>query len=435
MITVAQGTAPPADLAPARVRWTWNTGVLLLTVTISFVFYGMALDNPFWHGEDFEVLRTVQELDADPALLLRHDAMERHHPVPLALFLLEYRLFGTDPAGWYATNLLLHGINAFLVYWLVTALFHDRRIAVLAGVLFALGVGSYGKAVLFTAAAENLLITTLYLLILNLYIRNDLYGGGRMLSLRYALVAVLFLLVSFARPTTFALVGGLLAYKFFYRGERGSQRKILEPHLLVLVLGAAAFSIVRQLTGVVDFTWVVAGRNPWDFVTNFVSNMINYLIHMFFPIHVSQLVERGHPVVQAVYAMAPVLRVLIGWAIVSYAVFGFVFGNRTIRFFLSWTLISVLPYCVIQFPADWLNIRYLYQVSVGFVFIMAAGTALSMDLLHRRRWRRMLPLLVPALFVVLSAYITLKLDAKYERLGNEPGVRIQLEELRESDPR
>jgi len=433
--TTTDPTLLPADLAPTRVRWSWNIAVLLMTIALSFAFYGIALDNPFWHAEDFEVVRTARTIDADPSVLLRNDVVERHHPVPLGLFWLEYRLFGAEPVGWYATNLLLHGINAFLVYWLVTALLYDRRIAILAGVLFAVGVGSYGKAVLFVAGAENLLITTLYLLILNLYIRNDLFGGGRMFSPRYLAVLLLFLLVSFARPTTFALVGGLLAYKFFFRGERGSDRKILEPHLLVLVLGAVAFSIVRQLTGVVDFTWTAAGQGPLEFAGNFVRNMINYLIHMFFPIHVSQLVERGHPLVQLVYAVAPVLRVLIGWAIISYSIFGFVFGNRTIRFFLAWTLISVLPYCAIQFPDDWLNIRYLYQVSVGFVFIVASGTVLSMDLLHRRRWRSLLPLLVPALFVVLSGFITHKLDTKYEIEGARTEARIQAEALDEDLPR
>jgi len=417
----------PADLAPARVRWTWNLVMLVGTIALSFGFYSMALDNDFWHAEDFRVIETARTLDADPSLIFDTNAFERHHPVPLALFFAEYRLFGTDARGWYATNLLLHGINAFLVYWLVTALLWDRRIAILAGVLFAVGVGSYGKAVLFVAGGENLLIATLYLLILNLYIRNDLFGDGRMLSLRYAAVLTLFLLVSFARPTAFALVGGLLAYKVFYRGERGDQRRILEPHLLVLVLGAAAFTIVRQITGVADLGWVAAGDGIIDFSLNFGKNLINYLVHMFFPIHVSRLVESSHPVVQFVYAMSPVLRVLIGWAVISYTVFGFVFGNKTIRFFLAWTLISVLPYCVIEFPADWLNIRYLYLVSVGFVFIMASGVVLSTDLLHRRPKRRWIPLIVPLAFIVLSGYITNRLDAKYEVYGQEATERIQVD--------
>lgn len=383
-------------------------------LALSIAFYYPVLDNDFWHDEDFEVIQRVQQISHDPARLLNPDITGRHHPVPLALFYWEYSQFGLNARGWYFTNLVLHAFNAWLVFWLVIALLPDRRIALLSGVLFALGVGSYGKAILFAAGSENLLIASLYLLVLNLYIRNDLYGEGKLLSFRYLSVLLLFVLVSLAKPTTFSLLGGIMAYKVFYRGERGKGRTLFEPHLTILLLTALAFYITRQTTGMVDFHIDMAGDNPFDFLAEVVRNLIAYLIHMFFPIHISRLVEASHPMVKATYSVAPLIRILVGLSVISYSLFAFVFGNRTLRFFLAWTFISVLPYCVIQFPADWLNIRYLYQVSIGFVFIMAAGTVLSIDLLHRRRWRRFLPLLVPLVFVLLSSYITAKLDTKYE---------------------
>ncbi|RKZ09581.1 hypothetical protein DRQ32_07990, partial [bacterium] len=307
----------------------------------------------------------------------------------------------------------------------------DRRVGILAALLFAMGVGSYGKAVLFIAGAENLLTTTLYLLILNLYIRNDLYGAGRIVSVRYLLVLLLFLAVSFARPTAFALLLGLIAYKVFFRSERGKRRRVFDAQLLILVVGAVAFWVARKSWGMTELALESAGRNPWDFTVNFLNNMLDYLVHMFFPMHMSKLAEASNPVVQFFYAATPVLRFLLGWGVISYGLFGFVFGNRPIRFFLAWTVISVLPYCVVQFPEDWLNIRYLYQVSIGFVFVLASGTVYSTDLLHRTRWQRWLPLIVPLFFILMSAYITLKLDTKYERDARSPEARTQLERLRE----
>jgi hypothetical protein len=404
--------------------------MLLLLVVLSLAFYSQTLDNPFWHAEDFRMLETAQRLSGNPSELLQPNVAERHHPVPLALFLAEYTLFGLQPQGYYLTNLLLHAFNAFLVYWMVALLLPDRRIAVLSGVLFVFGVGSYGKAVMFVAGAENLLITLVYLLILNLYIRNDLWQQGRILTWRYAAVLFLFLFASFAKPTAFSLVGVLLAYKIFFRGERGSGRKMFEPNLVILVGGAALFWLIREMTGVVDFGLIMAGRNPVEFVVGFVRNMIMYLVHLFFPIHMSRLVEASNPVVRAVYAIAPVVRFVIGLSIISYGLFGFVFGNRTIRFFLTWTLISVLPYCAIWTPHDWMNIRYLYQVSIGFTVLMASGTVLSMDLLHRRRYRKYLPMIVPALFIMLSAYITSELDEKYESEGPSEPTQEILEDLR-----
>lgn len=414
--------------APYRIRT--NLLMFLLILAVSFAFYGVCLNNSFWHPEDFQVLRSAQELASDPAQVMHHTAMSRFQPLPLGLFLMEYRAFGLHPAGWYAVNLVIHSINAWLVFWLVSAFGIDRRIGVLSALLFAVGVGSYGKAVLFIAGAENLLTTTLYLLILNLYIRNDRFGGGKIRTFRYFMVLLLCLAVSLARPTAFALLLGLISYKVFFRTERGHQRRVFDLQLMILVVGAVGFWVVRRRWGLADISVVAAGENPWEFIVNFFRNLIDYLVHMFFPMHMSRLVETSNPLVQFFYAVTPVVRFLIGWCVISYGVFGFVFGNRPIRFFLAWTLISVLPYCVVQFPEDWLNIRYLYQVSIGFVFVLASGTVYSTDLLHRTRWQRWLPLLAPMLFVVMSAYITLRLDAKYESDARTEAVRTQLEQLR-----
>jgi hypothetical protein len=403
--------------------------ILLALVALSLMFYAQTINNPFWDAEDFNFLEKAMQIGHQGVSPWSSQFFERHHPVPLLLFWLEYEAFALKPAGYYVVNLVLNGLNAFLVYWLVTVLIPDRRIALLSGALFAVGVGSYGKAVMNVAGVENLLITALYLLILNLYIRNDLQERGRILTWRYALVLLLFLTASFAKPTAFSLVGCLLAYKFFFRGERGRERRVLEPNLLILVVGAVVFWVVRELAGMVDLTHTLAGTRPLDFMVNVVKNMGNYLIHMFFPIHASRLVNTANPVVQAIYKAAPVLRWVIGLGVVSYSLFGFVFGNRTLRFFLVWTLITLIPYSVLSFPADWANIGYLYSVAIGFVFIMAAGTVLSIDLLHRRRWRRLVPLVFPALFVLLSGYITDKLDTKYEADGQSAGAHESLQRL------
>jgi hypothetical protein len=406
-----------------------QAAILLALIALSFGFYARILDNPFWDPEDFNFLRTAVAASQDLSRLASPEATERFHPLPLWFFHLEYRLFGLEPAGYYAVNLLVHAANAFLVHLLVLVLLGDRRIAATAAVLFATGVGSYGKAIMFVAGVENLLITLLYLLILNLYIRNDLHERGRLLSWRYAVVILLFLMVSYAKPTAFSLVLGLLAYKVFFRRARGENRRVLELNLIVLVGGAVVFWLLRELSGMTDVTQSLAGADPWSFAVNFVKNLVNYVIHMFFPIHVSRLVETANPLVRVVYDLAPVIRFVVGLSILSYGFFGFVFGNRALRFFIAWTFIGLLPYSALRFPADWLNIRYLYLVSIGFNFILAAGTIYSMDLLHRRRWRRLVPCVFPLLFVLLSAYITAKLDTKYERAGATPAARELLREV------
>jgi hypothetical protein len=391
--------------------------VFIGLIVLPFLFYWRILDNPFWDPEDFNFLHTAILNASNLSRLFAPNAAERFHPLPLVFFQLEYRLFGLNPMGYYAVNLLVHAINAILVHQLVMVLLGDRRIAGTASVLFVLGVGSYGKAIMFVAGIENLIIASLYLLILNLYIRNDLQERGRVLSKRYLVVLVLFLMASYARPTAFSLVLGLLAYKLFFRSARGQDRRILEPNLIILVAGAVLFWIARELTGVVDFRHELAGARPWTFTVRFLSNNVMYIIHMFFPIHLSHLVTMGNPVVRVLYSVAPIIRGFIGLSILSYGFFGFVFGNRALRFFITWTFISVLPFSALSFPADWLN-------------ILASGTIYTMNLLYRRRWRRFVPWVVPLFFVLLSGYITSKLDEKYGMEWNSRSVNRMLDETR-----
>jgi hypothetical protein len=80
----------------------------------------------------------------------------------------------------------------------------------------------------------------------------------------------------------------------------------------------------------------------------------------------------------------------------------------------------VAPFCFYRFPKDWLDIRFLYLVSVSFQMILATGTVLAARLLYQRPWRRRLPLLLPLAFVSLSYFVLRQLDYNYEEKANSP---------------
>jgi hypothetical protein len=75
----------------------------------------------------------------------------------------------------------------------------------------------------------------------------------------------------------------------------------------------------------------------------------------------------------------------------------------------------VTPFCFFRFPTDWLDIRHLYLVSVGFTVVLASATVLAAQLLQHRRWRRYLPYSLPLLFVLLSQFIVSQLDCALYR--------------------
>ena len=121
-----------------------------------------------------------------------------------------------------------------------------------------------------------------------------------------------------------------------------------------------------------------------------------------------------------VYRFATHIRILIGLVVLSYSFFGFVFGNRTIRFFIAWTYIMVLPFAFFQFPGDWLNIRHLYLVSIGFVSTIAAGAVYCSRMISENRWKRFMPMIVPIAFILLSRFIVMQLDSSYSVKSASP---------------
>jgi len=308
----------------------------------------------------------------------------------------------------------VHSANAFLVYYLVRTLLKDRAIAVLSGLLFECAVGNYGKSVMTVSGISDLLITALTLLTMAFYVKNELQENGAIWRRNFNLCLTFFTLSLLSKTTSFSLLGLMLAFNLFFREQTG--RKIFDRNLVIFtglafVVLAVKLSLQRAIPGSADLE-IVSWSAP--------RNLASYLVRMVFPIHSSTLVTGAGPAVRFIYEFATAIRLVILFCIISYSVFGFVFGNRVIRFFIAWTYIVVAPFCFFRFPEDWLDIRFLYLVSVGFHMILASGTVLAAQLLYQRPWRRRIPYLVPVAFAALSYFVLTQLDVNYERKARAP---------------
>jgi len=409
-----------------------NTMLLLGFIAVSLAFFHLSLDNGFWSGYDYVILENSLMMRSDASAAFYSGAPFKFQPLIYAIHYLLFRLFLLDASGYLLFNIVLHGINSFLVYLLVNTLLRDRTVSALAGLLFVFTIGSYGKSVMAASGLEDLVITTLSLLTMILYFKNELDGDGRTLSVRYVAALVFFLASMLTRSTSFAILGCFLAFNLFFRRERG--RPIFHRSFVILLMIAVAAFVVK-LT-VFRYAPPLYTEYPGAFAFVFLAfkNVINYLVRMIFPIHTSYLVTRAGPAVRFVYRFATEIRILIALTVVSYSFFGFVFGNRTIRFFIAWTYIMVLPFAFFQFPADWLNMRHLYLVSVGFVSVIAAGAVYCSRLIARNRWRRYVPFLVPLAFIALSRFIILQLDSSYEHRAESEPMKAYRRALAEKYP-
>ncbi|MFO7653347.1 MAG: hypothetical protein R6X25_05925 [Candidatus Krumholzibacteriia bacterium] len=422
MSSRAPEVVPPPD--SGLKRFGVHAPVYLLLILVVFAVFGRLLTTPFWNPLDLQILAEAAQLSRDPWSMLRHLGAYFSQPILQLVFVLEYRLFGLDPAGYQAVNLFVHATNAFLVYMLVNMLFPRHRIAPLAALLFALGVGSYGKVLMGVAQLEPLLLAMMHILVLYFFIRNDFRHEGRTTSPYYLLGLLLFVLAGFTRVSYVSLLGAIVAYKaLFYRQRAG--RPVLDLGLLLFAAVGAVFYIAQDRWGFESPSALRAQAEPITYTWISIKNVFRYLVLMFFPLQTSSLLEDAPFWVSWLHTARSIIRVLITLAIISYSFFGFLFGNAAVRFFIAWTFITVLPFSGMPESGHWLNLTHLYVTSLGFCVILAAGVRGTSELLSRAGWRRLLPYLVPLYFVLLSLGLTYKLDER-NRLQAESPTMEQL---------
>ena len=383
---------------------------------LGLVFFFLVRNNTFWHSGDYLYLSHALKIDKSWTKIFAAAPYQTFQPLVNAIFYLEFKCFGLNAWYFYLFNIAVHSINAFLVYLIVFTLLRTNLVAILSSLLFVFAIGNYGKAVMVASGIGDLLITLLTLLTLLLYFKNEREKGGRLFSIWFIGSLVCFLLSLLTKATSFSLLGCMLAFNVFFREETG--KRVFHRNFMVISLVALAVLVIK-----LSFLHHLPGSSDINlYIPVIIRNFGSYLVRMVFPIHYSSSVTSAGPVVQFIYKLASEIRLFTFLCILSYSVFGFIFGNRAIRFFISWTYITVLPFCFFNFPMDWLNIRYLYLVSIGFSMLLASGTVLAANLLHQRSWRRLLPYSVLLLFVLMSHMITYNLDKHYEELAKSPTI-------------
>lgn len=418
------------------LRYSWPWGVLMVLKNIlvlcgfavlSYLFFGLATDNGFWHSDDFLMLEHSLLMLDDSSHAFDAQPPFKFQPLVHLLNFLFFKAFHFDTVAYFLINIFLHGLNAFLVYMLIQTVLKDRAVALLSGILFVFTVGSYGKSVMIVSGFEDLFLTTLTLLTMIFYFKNELDAKGKIFSGWFFLAFVLFLASMFTRSTSFAILGAFLAFNFFFRGDTG--KRILSANFLVLFLVAIAAFVIKTIGFNYKPYFYSQSPGKLRFAYFAARNIINYLIRMVFPIHTSHLVTEAGAAVRFVYRFATEIRIIIALTIVSYSFFGFIFGNRPIRFFIAWTYIMVIPFAFFQFPSDWLNIRHLYLVSVGFVVVISAGAVFCSRLITNQMYRRFVPFIVPLFFIILSRFIVTQLDRSYEYKAESPATVQMRNEL------
>ena len=105
-----------------------------------------------------------------------------YRPILIVSFIVDYQLWGSNPFGFHYTNVVLHIMNAMLVYLLVFILFKHRYLALFSSLIFATHP-IQTEAVAWISGRNDVILTLFSLLTILFYIRwQNLKGIKRVLT-------------------------------------------------------------------------------------------------------------------------------------------------------------------------------------------------------------------------------------------------------------
>lgn len=385
-------------------KWSlWIFGILVLILLIYIPLHQNGflvtwddnryiIDNP--HIKSLDINSMIESFS------IYYDG--HYHPLTLISLAIDYNFYGLNPIGFHFTNLLLHLINTFLVFWLVFQLLEkkERVIPLVTALLFGISTINV-ESVAWASERKNLLFASFYLLSLIFYLRYIKTDKTWM----YFIALALFVCSLLSKVMTIPLSITLFLIDYFLHRKILSKKVLLEkiPFLLVaVVFGIVAIFAQKSSWG------ENLGQVQYSFFERVLFSgfaFVGYLFKILIPYKLSGFYPYPDPKNGWIILMN-VFFVLLSIGMVVIA-FYFRKRNKLVTFgFLFFTTNIFLLLKTFDVPAgDYIMAdRYAYISSIGIFLLVASrfNYLVSKSLLYKRMGIFLLVLY--ALFLSLQTF-------------------------------
>src|SRR6266853_3295695 len=220
----ASGVSPSSELFLSAQKRTLLRCLLLCLILIAvvLVFYGPVTHNGFLNYDDDQYITNNPHVRAGLTWQTVKWAFTTYdqanwHPLTWLSHALDSQLFGLNPAGHHSVSVLLHAVNAVLLFLLLQSATGFRWRSLMVAALFALHPINV-ESVAWAAERKNVLSMLFFLLALHAYVWYTRLPGLR----RYAAVAFFFALALLSKPQVIALPFLLLLWDYWPLGRIGA---------------------------------------------------------------------------------------------------------------------------------------------------------------------------------------------------------------------
>jgi protein O-mannosyl-transferase len=392
------------EVGPRRQKWLVSA---LLGAAVLAVFWTalrcsfVGLDDPDYVVENTDIQHGFNWKSITWAFTTGHAA--NWHPLTWLSHMLDYQLYGLNPAGHHLTNLLLHLGSSVLLFLLLNRMTGALWRSAWAAAIFALHPLRV-ESVVWVAERKDVLSTFFWMLTVLAYVRyaEEFKVRSSKFKVFYALAFVLFACALMSKPMVVTLPFVLLLLDYWPLGRlefgpRFSWRLVAEkiPFLLLAITASVTTFLVQSHSGVVA---PLSSIPLFDRLANIPVAYVRYLEKIFWPSGLAAFYGRDHLNFYQVGASV----LLLGLITLH------VLRQIQIRPYLAvgwfWFLGILFPVIGLvaaghQSMAD----RYTYLPSVGIALMLAWGIG---DLVARRPQLLKAAAMFAALTVAMCAVLT-----------------------------
>jgi protein O-mannosyl-transferase len=342
--------------------------LIFLIICVSIIVYANSLRNEFvWDDEGLivqnENVKSRYFLPRIFSIHLAHGINQTsnfYRPIQILSYLLDYSVWKLNPFGYHLTNLLLHTINAILVYILIYLFVKDKIISLITSLIFTVhpihtSVVSYisGRADLL-AAFFVFLSLALFILYTSAIRRNILFYIG-------SIVGFILALLSKEISIVFPLL--LVGYGLSFYNKKNNFMVYI-PYFLI-----GAVFIVLRLT-ILNFSTTNIFVSTISFSTRLIvafKALVLYISLLILPLTLHM--ERSMPPIRGIFDPCLFFSLLLVCGIIMVLKWSYK-QSKEIFFGIAWFLINLIPVSNLIIPLNApLAEHWLYLPSIGFFMI------------------------------------------------------------------
>lgn len=372
----------------------------LLIAVLTALSYLPILQNGFiesWDDDRYILEnRFIEELSLERTAEIFTIYYDGHyHPLTLISLAVDHAIAGDSPKAYHLVNLLIHLLNALLVFFFVHLLLRRQKlfIAGMTGLLFGLAT-VHVESVAWAAERKNLLYTSFFLASLISYLSYIREGKKS----RYLLSLLLFLLSLLSKASALSLAPTLLLLDYF-ENRRLLSRRVLSEKIpfFLLAIAAGVVAVYAQ-----KHTWGEdLSQDHYSFFERVLYASIAFILYiskLAFPFRLSAFYP--YPSLPVV---AGILCLLLSISVAAIA-FYYRRRSRVISFGILFFIINIIMLLkLFEVPAGdyYMADRYVYAASPGILLIISIG--IEKLLSYRRKFGKLL--LVPVIIYLLLIFL------------------------------